>query len=152
MVALLDTNAMDGQSPSPRDSEFECTACGPGRPVRYVAMPRSEVNRVTAARFNRASLSVRTGALLVRTVEQPHTATTAPAEAVYEFSQQLSFVHASYSDRYWDVHQDLERVGKIAHSREHCPERDGPGQIEIWEPATGWRVQMVSRLTASRRP
>lgn len=152
MVALLNGNAIDGQSPSPAGSEFECSGCGPGRPVRYIVMPRSEVNRVSAAPFNRASMTVRTGTLLIHSAELPHATGTAPASAIYEFTQQLDLVHASYSDRYWDVHRELERLGRITHAREQCPERDGPRQIEIWEPATGWRVQTVSRLMATRRP
>jgi hypothetical protein len=152
MVALLDANAMNGQSPSPRDGEFHCTACEPDRPLRYVVMPRSEVNRVSAAPFNRASITVRADALHVSTVELPPTADTPPAGAVYEFTPQLDLVHASYSDRYWDAHRELERIGRIAHTRDQCPERDGPRQIEIWEPSTGWRVQPFTRLMASRRP
>jgi hypothetical protein len=152
MVALLDANALDGQSPSARESEFQCTACGPNRPVRYVVMPRSEVNLVSAAPFNRASLQVRDGALIVSTVELPHTPTTTPATAIYEFSMQLQFVHASYSDRYWDAHQELERLGKLTHTREQCPERQGPRQIEIWEAATGWRAQILRQATAPAPP
>lgn len=152
MVALLEANALNGQSPSPPDSEFHCADCGPDRPARYVVMPRSEVNRVSAAPFNRASLAVRANTLLVQTAELPETPSTPPAGAVYEFTYQLELVHASYSDRYWDAHRELERLGKIAHTRAQCPDRDGPPQIEIWEPATGWRAQPVTRLTATRRP
>jgi hypothetical protein len=153
MIALLDSNDIGGQAPSPSGSEFECAGCGSGRPVRYVVMPRSEVNRVSAAPFNRASLIVWTGALAVRTMElPPGPGGVAPANAVYEFNSQLDLVHAAYSDRYWDVHRELERTGKLTHARERCPEREGPRQVEIWEPATGWRVQTVNRLMASRRP
>lgn len=153
MIALLDSNAIAGQSPSPQGSEFECSGCAPGRPVRYVVMPRSEVNRVSAAPFNRASVMAWTGDLVVRTMELPPAADgTPPANAIYEFTPQLDLVHASYSDRYWDVHRELERLGKITHTRRLCPEREGPTQIEVWEPATGWRVQPVTRLMASRRP
>ena len=153
MVALLDANAVNGQSPSPSDSEFQCSGCGPDRPVRYVVLPRSEVNRVSAAPFNRASLTVRADALLVLTVELPHTLppTMSPADAVYEFSPRLDHVHASYSDRYWDAHRELERLGKITHTREQCPDRYGPPQIETWEPATGWRVQVVRQTMAASR-
>ena len=145
MVALLDANALNGQSPSSDQSEFDCVGCGPDRPVRYVIMPRSEVNRVSAAPFNRASMAPRGDTLLVRTVELPLTETTLAANALYEFTPQLELLYASYTDRYWEVHQELESLGKITHPRSRCPERDGPSQIEVWEPATGWRVQPVSR-------
>jgi hypothetical protein len=68
-----------------------------------------------------------------------------PATALYEFTQRLDLVSARYSDRYWQDHLELEKLGKITHSREQCPERDGPPSIEIWEPATGWRVQPIRR-------
>jgi hypothetical protein len=151
MVALLDTHAMNGQSPSPRQSDFECVACGPDRPLRYVILPRSEVNRVSVAPFNRAILTVRDNALLVRTVEVPPTETSLATHALYEFTPQLELVHADYADRYWEVHRELQLQGKIGHSREQCPERDGPPQIEIWEPGTGWRVQPLHPRLTSRR-
>jgi hypothetical protein len=143
MVALLDANAIDGQSPAPPHSEFDCAACGPDRPVRYVVLPRSEVNRVSAAPFNRASVQVRADTLVVLTVELPEL--EMPASAIYEFTHDLDLVHASYSDRYWEAHRELERLGKITHTREQCSERDGPRSVEIWEPASGWRVQSVHR-------
>ena len=158
MVALLDARAMRGQSPAPPNSEFDCTDCGPDRPLRYVVMPRSEVNRVSSAPFNRVLMSARPGGLLIRTLELQGGGAVSPADALYEFTPQLDLVQASYSDRYWEAHRELERLGKITHTREQCPDRDGPRQIEVWEPATGWRMQSIHQAaaprgtTASRRP
>lgn len=146
MVALLDGRALNGQSPSPEGSLFQCTACGPDRPVRYVVLPRSEVNRVSAAPFNRAALSFQTGVLLAYTLELPQTPTGTPANAFYEFSPQLKLIDASYSDRYWEAHKALERLGKITHTRAQCPERDGPREIRVWEPATGWSTEFTAAL------
>jgi hypothetical protein len=151
MVALLDDDAMNGQSPSPPGSEFDCPACGLDRPLRYVVMPRSEVNRASASPFNRASVSVHPDALLVRTVELPGSMTTPAADAIYEFTQELGLIRSSYSDRYWEMHRELERLGKITHTRENCPDRDGPRQIEIWEPKTGWSVQTLRPRVTSLR-
>lgn len=149
MVALLDANAMNGQSPAAGQREFECAGCGPDRPVRYVVMPRSEVNRVSASPFNRASFSVREGALLVNTAEMPAMGTLVPASAIYEFTRQLTLVYASYTDRYWEAHRELERLGRLKHTRAQCPEREGPTHVDMWDPAAGWTVQAVHR-TASR--
>ena len=143
MVALVDAGALDGQSPSPVDSAFRCTSCGDGPPVRYVVLPRSEVNRVTASPFNRASLEVMGNGVTVRTIEMPSTG--GAADALYEFSRALDLIQASYSDRYWEVHRSLEAEGLIRHTREQCPDRLGPPAIEAWEPKSGW-------LTVRTRP
>jgi hypothetical protein len=143
IVALLDGRAMNGQGPEPPGSPFACTACGTDRPLRYVVMPRSEVNRAGDAPFNRVLMAERPFGLLIRTVELPATATVAAADALYEFTPQLELTRAAYSDRYWEAHRALELAGKIGHTRAQCPERDGPSHVEIWEPAIGWRVQPV---------
>ena len=149
IVALLDANALNGQSPPGRNGEFDCAACGPNLPLRYVVMPRSEVNRASASSFNRATFSIRTMGLLVSTAEMTQTGSPVPAGAIYEFTPELTLMHATYSDRYWEVHRDLERVGKLTHTREACPYRDGPPHVEVWDPAAGWTVQTIRR-TASR--
>jgi hypothetical protein len=138
LIALLDANALDGQSPAPHGSAFDCTSCGPGGPVRYIVMPRSEINRVTGSPFNRVVLIVNRDALLARTIEAPISAGGAAADALYEFTTSLDLVRVSYSDRYWELHRDLEAAGKITHTREQCPERNGPREIRVWEPESGW--------------
>jgi hypothetical protein len=151
MVALLDADRLDGQSPAPQDSAFHCTGCGPDRPVRYIVLPRSEVNRVSGAPFNRAAFAVGSGTLVVYTVELPQTPTGTPANAFYEFTPQLELVDASYGDRYWEAHQELERLRKIAHTRDQCPERDGPREIRVWERETGWTIVPAAPLRARAR-
>jgi hypothetical protein len=136
MIALLDVNALNGQSPATQGSRFACVSCGPSAPIRYIVLPRSEVNLVTASPFNRVVLSLKPDAIVARTIEKPANA-NAP-DALYEFTPALDFVRASYSDRYWEVHAELEAAGKIDHSRERCPDRDGPREIRVWEPETGW--------------
>lgn len=138
MVALLDAGALDGQSPADAGSEFRCATCGPGSPIRYIVLPRSEVNRVTASPFNGASPEMAGDRLLVHTVEVPLPARA--VDALYEFSPSLDLLRASFSDRYWEVHQALEKEGKISHTRADCPDRDGPRAIEMWEPQAGWRT------------
>jgi len=138
MIALLDAKALDGQSPAPHGSQFACTSCGPGGPLRYIVMPRSEVNRVSASPFNRVVLIPKRDALVARTIEAPMVAEAAAADALYEFTPALDLVRASYSDRYWEIHREMEAAGKITHTRQQCPERDGPREIRVWEPETGW--------------
>jgi hypothetical protein len=49
-------------------------------------------------------------------------------------------VSAQFSERYWEMHRALEADGRISHTREQCPDRDGPRHVQAWEPSTGWRM------------
>jgi hypothetical protein len=142
MLAVLDPDALDGQSPVAPGSSFACTSCGPNTAVRYVVLPRSEVNRASGSPFNRVVLARKAEGYLARTVEMPGATT---ADALYEFTPSLELTRASYSDRYWEIHRQLEAQGKIAHTREQCPDRDGPREIRVWEPEIGWRMVAIAR-------
>jgi hypothetical protein len=137
MVALLDARTLDGQAPAGNRSEFQCPGCGNAPPLRYITLPRSEVNRAAGAPFNRAALQVQNDRVVIGTVELPRL--DQAVEAFYEFSPSLEPIGASFGDRYWEAHRALEVEGKIRHSRDRCPDRDGPGAIGVWEPETGWR-------------
>lgn len=137
MVALLDTGAMNGQSPPAGDASYRCSSCSTDLPLQYVVMPRSELNVVLGAPFNRAQVQSTGGRVLVRTVEVPVATGQAP-EALYEFSPSLDLLQSTYGDRYWEMHASLERSGRLSHTRAQCPERDGPPFIHVWRRATGW--------------
>jgi len=136
MVTLLDSNALEGQGPEPKGSRHHCDSCGTAGPLRMLVFPRSELNQVTASRFNRVLLSTSPDRIIVRTVEVP--ADAGDADAVYEFTPSLDIVSARFSDRYWEQHRALEAAGKISHTRDQCPDRDGPRSIRAWTAATGW--------------
>ncbi len=140
MVALLDPGALNGQGPEPPGSVRDCEACGPDRPVRMVVLPRTEVNRASVSRFNRARVQIAADRIFVRTEEVPSSVQGA-VDAIYEFTPQLDLIRASFSDRYWEVHRALEGQGQVRHAREQCPDRDGPAEIQVWEPQTGWRTR-----------
>jgi hypothetical protein len=139
MFAVLDSHDIDGASPEPPGTKFACDDCRSGRPVAYFVFPRSELNRVTGSRFNRAALDVSLGGISLHTDEIARENNVgALIEAVYEFSPAFELVKASYGDRYWDKHHALELEGKITHTREQCPERDGPPLVKMWTRDTGW--------------
>jgi hypothetical protein len=147
MIAILDSAAMNGQAPPAPDTTFTCAGCGPSRPLRYIVMPRSEVNRASGSRFNRAVLQTHGDRVVARTIEVPQGEGDA-ADAVYEFTPALDLISASFSARYWEIHEQLERQGKLDHSRDRCPDRTGPREIKVWEPASGWTA--VARATAGQ--
>jgi hypothetical protein len=144
MVALLDPATMNGQSPEPEGSTVRCDGCGVAHPLRVVVLPRSELNLVTASRFNRANVEVIGGRVVARTVEYQPADTTGAVDAIYEFTPSLDLIRASFSDRYWELHRALEIEGKVHHTRAECPDRDGPREIIVWEPSSGWRRVAVS--------
>ena len=141
MLALLDPDALDGQGPEPHTSRHYCENCGTDRPLRMFVFPRSEINRVTAARFNRVVLQTAADRVVVHTIERP--LVDGDAMAVYEFTAALDFVGARFGERYWDLHKTLEGEGRLTHSREECEDRDGPRQIQTWAPNEGWRIAQL---------
>lgn len=137
IIALLDAAALDGQGPEAAGSRHFCDACGADRPLRMFAFPRTELNRVTASPFNRVVVQTMTDRIMARTIEMPSNGRD--ADAIYEFNASLDLVSATFSERYWELHRALEVEGRITHTRAQCPDRDGPRQVRMWEPASGWR-------------
>jgi len=144
MVGLLDPRELDGQSPEPPASPHYCETCGKHPPLKMVVMPRSEVNLLTASRFNRAIVELSGGRLIVRTVEVPAAEGQGAADAIYEFSPSLDLLNASFGEYYWRIHDRLLAEKKVDHDRAHCPFRNGPGPISIWSPDTGWTVMSTN--------
>lgn len=134
VLAILNANDANGQAPGSATTAFACSDCSSQPPLFYAALPRSELNRATGARFNRSSVSAQGEMLLVTTVELEHETAT----AIYEFDGRFSLVRARYSEGYWDAHRRLEFEGRLTHTREACPERDGPAAIHVWNASAGW--------------
>lgn len=146
MIALLDVRALGGQSPPVAPAAFNCTSCESGLPLRYIVLPRSEVNLASFSPFNRTVLEERPEGFLARTQETSSVAgQQGVADALYEFTRDLHLVGATYGDRYWEIHRQLESNGRLTHSRNRCPDRHGPPVIHVWEPRTGWTTQPVVR-------
>lgn len=136
MLAILDGNDLSGQAPGTAGTAFACLSCPHDAPLFYATFARSEVNRITASRFNRAQIATHDGTILVTTSETG--SEYSEVNAMYEFDRDLRLVRARYSDRYWDEHRRLELEGRLAHPREACLERDGPAAIHVWNNA-GWQ-------------
>jgi hypothetical protein len=140
MVGWLDASNINGASPEKSGSQYMCDQCGTARPLHYAVLPRSELNRVTGSPFNGATLALAPGRVLATTAEVVLDGETGSAVgALYEFASDGRLISARYNDRYWDRHRALEIAGKLDHSREQCPEREGPPLIDIWDPAHGWQ-------------
>lgn len=137
MVALIDPARVDGRFPE-QDIAHQCQSCGANLPLRIVVMPRTEINLATHSRFNRAILERIADRLIARTVEVPPLG-QGVADAIYEFTPSLDLVKASFSQRYWEVHDQLFAENKIDHDRSSCPDREGPRLVQVWTPEQGWK-------------
>ena len=136
VLAILDGSQLAGQAPGSAGTAFACLSCPDDAPLFYATFARSEVNRVTASRFNRAQVGSRDGTILVTTSETG--SERSEVNAMYEFDRDMRLLSARYSDRYWDEHRRLELEGRLTHTRDTCPERDGPPAIHVWSQA-GWQ-------------
>jgi hypothetical protein len=75
MIALLGPRALNGQSPTEPGSSFDSKSCGRDSALRYIVLPRSELNRVTASAFTRAEVALTGDRVMVRTIEVEKRAT-----------------------------------------------------------------------------
>ena len=148
MVALLDPSApggIDGQGPEPAGTRYHCDTCASAGPLRMAIMPRTELNRITASRFNRARIEVTPRGILARTIEVPHPSPGLDAiDALYEFTPSLEFQRASFGDHYWEVlHAVKHQAASSRQTRPASPEKSGPAQILTWDPRAGWKMVVV---------
>lgn len=145
MIALLDPARMNGQGPEPSGSSSHCETCGPIAALRMVVMPRSEVNRASASRFNRAIVEITGDRIIVSTEETkaPDDGIHGAVSGVYEFTRSLELVGATFNDQYWAMHRTLEQDGTLTHTRAECPDRHGPRQVHVWEPKNGWQAATI---------
>ena len=133
VLAVVD-GAADAQAPGTGGTPFACTSCASTLPLFYGTFPRSELNRVTGGRFNRARVGLVGDRILVTTTEIQESTVT----AIYEFDRELRLTRARYSEAYWDAHRRLEGEGRLTHTREACAESQGPPAIHVWA-ANGWQ-------------
>lgn len=140
LAGVLDPAQMDGQSPEDAGSPHDCDNCGRNQPLVMVVMPRSEVNLATQSRFNRVILEKTGNKLIARAIEVPPLDGQGAVDAIYEYSPDLELISATYSQRWWEIHDRLQAEGKIGHGRDACPERRGPPFIHRWTRDTGWTV------------
>jgi hypothetical protein len=145
VVAVVDARTLTGRSPD-APAPYVCADCPPGAPLKYVVLPRSEMNLLTGARFNRARIEIVADKIVAQTHETD--GDLAGGVAIYEFDLAMKLLRASYSDRYWDVHRKLEMERKIDHSAEKCPSRSGPATYESWSVGKGWERVPIGRRAA----
>jgi len=156
MVAFVDVSQPSGTSPEESGSPYDCATCSPGRPIKYLIFPRSELNRVTGSPVNDAAyLGVANPGRMTEenrwAVGTKETAddrkNNLTAEGIYHslsaryvFGPDFETLQGtSFDDDHWEAHHQLELRGRINHSKAQCPEQNGPPLARVWDAQGGWR-------------
>ena len=138
-LAVLDAKQISGSSPERLGSPYECRNCPAGRPLKYFVFPRSELNVATASLLYAANGYPQGDTIPIVKWEVAGDLGQGYPESIYEFSLDFQLRRASYGDHYWEWHRRLEKEGKLKHSREQCPERNGPPRVLQWDAQNGWQ-------------
>jgi DNA-binding winged helix-turn-helix (wHTH) protein len=141
-VAVLPLNGAPATSPQGEGSEFQCVrGCPPGRPYRYILLPRSEANAASNLPYNDArQLLLRPGGFTIRTSE------IEAAAQFFEFTEDFQPERVVYSGDYQDRHRRYELEGRITHSFDLCPERRNPAVVKIFDENGVSRLVSVPRV------
>lgn len=135
-VAAVAADGPAATSPQTPGTPFVCGNCPPGRPLKYLLFPSSDVHIALGRPF-----------VMVADIQTPDAAGAVEVSvrhpgrsmrAVYRVSRDLTPLSVAFSDDYWKVHQELSDAGKIKHRAEDCPERHNGINVRLWQPATGW--------------
>lgn len=139
IMAVLDADAVGGSSPEESGSRYDCASGFAGQPLKYYVFPRTELNKVTGAERNWTDLDITGGQLFARTRENSSAGHFSALEVLYGFSDTFELTSATFGDRYWDVHAELEKAGVLKHSKAQCPDRFGPRLVRMWDFENGWK-------------
>ena len=147
-LAVLDTSR-SAASPQTEGSDFFCSECPNGQPLKYFLFPRTEVSVALGEPLNFAYAITPlngSGAAAEVSVKESQ---AAGLRSIYRLGPDLVPISVAMSDRYWEVHRDLSRQGKLGHAPEDCPERDRGMMARMWTQESGWQDILVPPMLAS---
>jgi hypothetical protein len=150
-VAMLAEGAPAAKSPEAADPGYRCVrGCPSNRPYRYILLPQSEVGAATLPYNIGVKILARPGGLTVQTAETPggDGPGGAPSGFFY-FSHDLHPEGVAYADGYRQLHESLEKRGRITHSFKDCPEQKSPAIVEVCDENGHWSRVAVPRVPAS---
>lgn len=141
-LAVLGEDQHAAVGPHDASSRYACVNCPTGHPLRYLLLPRTEMNVFYAgAPYNMVDqLEVLGNEISVRTLEGSvgEQGRQGIAQGMYIFSRDLQAKSVDVSSGYVQLHARAEREGDVNHSFWRCPERQSPKPIREWTPE-GWR-------------
>jgi hypothetical protein len=135
VVAVLDEDSWPGGAPPGGNATFQCRDCPEGRPLRYFVVPRTELNALAGTPRLQAHIHSVERGITVRTYQNGND--TGGGELILEFAPDMTPIRARMSDAYWTWHRRMEREGRVGHSSEACPDREGV-ELREWRRGHGW--------------
>lgn len=137
---VLDGRSASGHSREPPGSAYECLGCPAGEPLRYLLLPRSEINAALGRPYNvLENVGVSSRGFDIRTLEAD-VAAGGPVYQHFELSRSFELQQGYLDDNSWSVHELLERQGKLSHGVSECAMYRGAPAVRSWAPAVGWRT------------
>ncbi len=145
---VLDGRSASGHSREPPGSAYECLRCPPGRPLRYLVFPPSEISVALGRPYNILhSVALAPEGVHVRTLEG-ETATNVSSYQHFDLSSSFELENSYLDDNSWPAHELLERQKKLSHSVAECGLFRRSQGVRSWDPVLDWRT-LEAR---SRRP
>ncbi len=132
-VALIDLDGVPARWTTVKRSRLTCAGCPDGEPAALFVIPPSDVTRALRRPYGWVTRSVVTGSDLLVHIDDGF-----GSGSLMTLAKDLRVTGFERSDQYWQVHQDLERDGRITHAAAECPELSHPIEIRSWTPAGGW--------------
>ena len=149
-VAMLAEAAAAAKPPEAADPTFRCVrACPTSRPYRYILLPQSEVGAATLPYSIGVKILARPGGLTILTAETPGGGPGGAPSGFFYFSNDLKPEGVAYADGYRQLHDSLEKRGRIAHSFKDCPEQKSPAIFDLCDENGHWSRVQVPRAPAS---
>jgi hypothetical protein len=133
-VAVIDAAAEFSVSPQTPGGGFHCDDCPDGAVAAFDLFPRSDVSRASPQNpysivngLDATGDAIRVSSLEGESVVLYHV-----------LHRDLSIEIEPFTDPYRQVHRRFERMGRLDHPFDECPDRAAMSQVAEWRPDSGW--------------
>jgi hypothetical protein len=143
-MALVDLDQPPARWRAEGGLVLECASCPRDDPAAMLLLPTPDVTRALFRPYGWV-----TGGRLLDSGVEVSTNDGFGGGSLFQVSEDFQVTSAARSDRYWQVHRDLEAQGRITHAIEHCPDWQQPLEVRRWTADSGWSTLRVPLRAAS---
>jgi hypothetical protein len=137
-AVLLDAEGPAVSWPGDGTAHLRCDDCGDDGPLAVMLFPTSHVTTALSRPYGWVFRIKHEADGVQLSINEGFGDGT-----VVSVAEDLSIAGLERSDRYWQVHRDLESQGRIAHAAEDCPDNREPIQVRRWTAEAGWSLETV---------